>query len=221
MIEVERIPPVRIRLIPNGIPPLVPSGHDVRAELSLRDVPLIGTVCELRPEKAVDLLVDATAALRRDRLPVQLVIVGDGPEETRLRAQISARGLDAAVHLMGRRDDVPDILAALDVAVCCSDFEGTPLSVVEYMAAGLPIVATQVGGLPELVHDGENGLLVERRDASGLAAAIGKLLRDAELRRTLGETGRERQRRELGLEAMVAAFEELYLELYARSKRPR
>ena len=92
-----------------------------------------------------------------------------------LRAQIAATGLQETVLLLGTRRDVPDVIAAADIAVCCSDFEGTPLSVMEYMAAGKPVVARNVGGLPELVEHGVHGLLFDGREAAGLAAAITEL----------------------------------------------
>ena len=102
---------------------------------------------------------------------MRFVIAGEGPERERLETLRRALGLDRAFSLPGARDDVPDLLAAFDVAVCCSDFEGGPLSVMEYMDAGLPVVATRVGGLPELVADGVTGELVPARDPAALGAA--------------------------------------------------
>jgi glycosyltransferase involved in cell wall biosynthesis len=216
MMDVEGIPAERIRVVQNGIPPLVRHGHDVRAELGIAaGAAVIGTVCELRPEKALDVLVDAAAALA----DVTVLIVGDGPEEARLRARIRDAGVDRRVRLLGRRDDVADVLAAFDVAVCCSDFEAAPLSVMEYMAAALPVVATRVGGLPDLVRDDETGVLVERRDPAALAAAVTGLLDSPAERRRLGAAARDRQRRDYDFARFVNRIEELYLELRARSAR--
>jgi glycosyltransferase involved in cell wall biosynthesis len=116
---------------------------------------------------------------------------------------------------------VPALLDALDVAVLSSDYEGSPLSVMEYMAAGLPVVSTRVGGVPELVEDGREGLLVPPRDPAALADAIGRLLRDPAEAERLGANGRERQRREFSLDAMVRRIEELYEELWLASPRRR
>ena len=110
------------------------------------------------------MLVAATAVLTAEFPAVRVLVAGDGPEREALRAAVKEAGLDEHVLLLGTRRDVPDLLEAADVAVCCSDFEGAPLSVMEYMAAGKPVVATNVGGLPELVDSGVSGLLVEPRD---------------------------------------------------------
>ena len=120
----------------------------------------------------------------------------------------------------GARGDVPDVLAALDLAVCCSDFEGGPLSVMEYMGAGLPVVATRVGGLPELVLDRETGVLVEARRPGELAGAIGDLLDDPDDRKRMGAAGRALRASEYDIDVWVGRIERLYLKL-ARSAAGR
>jgi glycosyltransferase involved in cell wall biosynthesis len=223
MIEVERVDASRVRFLANGIPPWpADAGDDVRAELGIApDAPVIATVCQLRPEKALDLLVDSTA-LVRERFPdVRVLIAGDGPQEGALRAHVAAKGLQQTVTLLGPRRDVPAVLAAADVAVCCSDFEGTPLSVMEYMAAAKPVVATRVGGLPDLVEDSVQGLLVPPRDAAGLAAALADLLGDPERRTRMGAAARERQLREFSLAATLRSLEDLYEELFRATARAR
>jgi glycosyltransferase involved in cell wall biosynthesis len=220
MIEIEGIPAALIRTIPNGIPPLAPTGRDVRAELGIPPgAPVVGTVSLFRSEKALDLLVDAVALLRRDFPDLRALIAGDGPAEKRaeLEAHIASRGVRDAVVLLGRRSDIADVIASFDLAIICSDFEGCPLSVVEYMASGKAVVATRVGGLPALVEDGVSGLLVPPRDADALARAVGELLRDPERRAAMGEQGRERQRRDYDEGAMLRRFEDLYEELAARA----
>jgi glycosyltransferase involved in cell wall biosynthesis len=222
MVDVERVNPRRICVLPNAIPRGTRSGHDVRAELGIpREAPVVATVCQLRPEKALDLLVEAAGLVRREFPEVRVLIAGDGGEEPRLREQIAAAGLQENVLLLGTRRDVPDVLAAADVAVCSSDFEGTPLSVMEYMAAGRPVVATRVGGLPELITHGVHGLLFERRDVEGLAGAVAELLRDPVRRRQMGEHARARQLREFDLESSVRRLEELYELLYLHTERGR
>jgi glycosyltransferase involved in cell wall biosynthesis len=216
MIEVEGIRPERTTFIPNGIPaPPPPSGKDVRGELGLdADAPLIGSVGFLRPQKAFDVLVEAAAVLAREFPQVRVLIVGDGEQREQLEQLARAFGVERQVVLTGRRLDVPDILATLDVAVCCSDYEGSPLSVMEYMAAGLPVVATRVGGVPDLIDDGVEGLVVERRAPEALADAIARLLRDPALARELGDHGRDRRAREFDIDVMVRRLEELYRSLY-------
>jgi glycosyltransferase involved in cell wall biosynthesis len=222
MIEHERIPPQDIALVPNGIASgRGPSpGRDVRRELGIpAGAPVAGSVGSLRPEKRFDVLVRAAAALVAGRPGARVLIAGDGPERARLEGLVRELGLSGSVLLLGARDDVPEVLAALDVAVTCSDFEGAPLSVLEYMEAALPVVATRVGGLSHLIQDGVHGLLVPRRDPAALAAAIDELLGDPARRAAMGRAGRERRRSEFSLEVMVGRVEALYERLYADSPR--
>lgn len=223
MIEVEGVDPDKIRLIPNGIADPEPGdGGAVRRELGIpENAPVIGVVCELRAQKALEVLFAAAAQLRHELPELRVLVAGDGPEREGLEEEARRLDLDGTVRLLGIRRDVPALLDALDVAVLSSDYEGSPLSVMEYMAAGKPVVSTRVGGVPELVEDGVHGLLVEPRDPGALAAAIGRLLHDPAEARRLGEQGRERQQRELSLDAMVRKIEDLYEELWLASPRRR
>ena len=222
MIDVEGISTERIRVLPNAIPARRPSSHDVRAELGIpATAPVVGTVCQLRPEKALDVLVSAAAILRPRHPELRVLIAGDGGEKDRLQELVGQNGLERNVLFLGTRTDVPDVLAAIDVAVCCSHFEGTPLSVMEYMAAGKPVVASEVGGLPELIEDGVHGLLVDPGSATGLAGAIARVLADPDERAEMGRRAHERQRREFELEGAVRRLEDLYEELYRATARGR
>jgi glycosyltransferase involved in cell wall biosynthesis len=222
MIELEGIPSSKIRVIPNRIMPLPPPRFDLRSELGLREnAPVIGTLTVLRPEKALDVLVDA-ATLLRPRFPDLVVLIaGTGPEEERLRALIRERGLESTVRLLGFRSNVADVLASIDVAIFSSDREGSPLAVMESMAAAKPIVATRVGGIPALVDDGEHALLTPTRDAQALADAVARLLSDGDLRERLGRNARDRQRREFDIRSTVRAVQDLYEQLFATSRRGR
>ena len=115
----------------------------------------------------------------------------------------------------GYRQDVADMLAAMDVAVCCSRFEGGPVSVMEYMDAGVPTVATRVGGIPELIEDKASGLLVEPGSSAALAGAIDALLDDPGLRSRLGADGQARKRRDHDIDQWVGRIEALYSSLLA------
>jgi glycosyltransferase involved in cell wall biosynthesis len=222
MIEIERIPAERVRFLANGIDPEAPtSGRDLRAELGLGPGPLIGAVGSLRAQKAYDILIRAAADLRKDHPDLHVLIAGDGPEKPRLEALVSELGLSEVIVMPGRRLDVPDLLAALDLAVCASHFEGSPLAVMEYMEAGLPIVATRVGGVPDLIEDGVHGLLVEPGDPAALAVAIQDLLNDHARASTFGARAHERRRREFDLDVMVHNIETLYDELLVASVRRR
>lgn len=220
MIELEHVPASRARYLPIGIEPPPPrAGRDVRAELGIpADAPVIGTVCALRPQKRLDVLVDAAELLHHDFPELHVLIAGSGSEGE----LIAARALPF-VHLLGftAPHDVPDVIAALDVAVNSSDFEGSPLGIMEFMAQDRAVVATAVGGTPDLIEDGVHGLLVPRRDPQALADAVGRLLRDSELRERLAGAARERQASEFDVRVLVRRLEELYVELLEKKRRIR
>ena len=184
---------------------------------------MIGTVCELRVEKAVEILIEAAAMLIEDFPDLKVLIVGDGSERRRLEELVERFGLAKSVIFLGwrSRERLPGVLDALDVAVSSSNVEATSLTVIEFMAAGKPIVATRVGGTPTLIEDGRDGVLVPARDPAGLARAIAALLRDPARGQTLGLHARERQRREFGFELMVQRLEDLYECLFWSSERGR
>jgi glycosyltransferase involved in cell wall biosynthesis len=221
MIEVEGVDPAKIRLIPNGIPsPANGAVADVRAELGIEPgAPVLGVVCELRAQKALEVLFEAAALLLAEFPTLKVLVAGDGPERARLEEDARRLGVADTVLFLGIRRDVPAVLAAVDVAVLSSDYEGSPLSVMEYMAAAKPVVSTRVGGVPELVQEDVHGLLVEPRDPEALAEAVARLLRDPALAKRLGAEGRKRQQREFSLEAMVGRIEDLYEELWLASGR--
>ncbi|RFU42698.1 glycosyltransferase, partial [Actinomadura logoneensis] len=163
----------------------------VRAELGVEDRPLIVTVGRLAEQKGLPSLLDASAGWGR-RTPAPLVVIaGDGPLEERLRARIEDE--DLPVRLLGRRADVPALLAAADVAVLPSLWEGQPLVVQEILRAGRPLVATRVGGVPGMVgEDGEAALLVPAEDPEALEKAVVRVLDDPALAVRLGAAAAQR-----------------------------
>lgn len=223
MIEIEHIGRDRIRFIPNGIPPRrLAHGANVRAELGIAPgAPVIGSVGSLRPQKALHYLIECAALLVHAFPDLRVLIVGQGQEEPRIRSLIRRYDLEQTVVLVGQRSDVPEVLAAFDVAVSTSDWEGSPLAVMEYMAAGKPVVATRVGGIPDLITHGVHGLLVERGDVERLVQSIAELLRDPERRAAMGARGRRRQRLEFDIDLMVRRLEVLYEELFRVTERGR
>ncbi|MGZ4177105.1 MAG: glycosyltransferase family 4 protein, partial [Solirubrobacteraceae bacterium] len=191
-----------------GAPP--GDGAAVAREVGLTPgAPVLVQTATLRPQKAVEVMIAATAIVRRAHPGVRLLVAGAG-DIARFEAVAAAEGVADAVSLLGPRGDVADLLAAASVGVLSSDFEGMPLAVLEYMAAGLPVVATDVGGLPEIVRDGETGFLTAPRDPAALAERIGRLLSDPGLAREMGGRGRRRQRELFSREAMVGAVSALY-----------
>jgi glycosyltransferase involved in cell wall biosynthesis len=220
MIEVERIAPRRLALLPNGIRALRPGdGRAVRAELGIgEDEPVVGTVCIIRSEKALDVLVRAAAIVIRGFPNLRVLIVGDGPARASVEAVTDRLGLSERVLFTGARADVPDVLAAMDVAVLSSDYEGIPLSILEFMDAGKPIVATRVGGIPEVIEDGVHGMLVPPRDEAAMAAAVEGVLRDMDRGREMGARARDRCRREFSIDRTVERLEQLYEQLHSRRR---
>ena len=223
MIEKEHIPPEAVRVIPNGIAPPVRQGTDLRAELGVAPgTALIGAVGRLYPQKSYKDLIAAMALLKRESArPIRCVIVGHGPEREALQALIDELGLGEEMRLIGRRQDIPDVIAALDVAVLSSSFEGLPLAMIEYMAGAAPIVATSVGGVPELIQDGVHGLLVRPGEPAEIAAAIERLLEDRVLASALGRAAQERQRANYDQDVVLRRLEDLYFELLATSRSSR
>ncbi len=222
MVEIERVAPHKVLFVPNGIAtPPPPSGADVRAELGIpSDAPVIGTVSVLRPQKALDVLIRAAVPLLSELPDLRVLIAGEGWDKPKLEELIEQLGVGDRVQLLGFRSDVPDVLEALDVAVSSSNFEGSPLAVMEFMESARPIVATRVGGVPDLIDDGVHGLLADAGDVDGLTAAIRRMLGDREAARAMGERARERRRREFDIALMVSRFESLYESLRAGAGLP-
>lgn len=165
-------------------------------------------------------LIDAFQALcsREEQAAphLKLAIVGEGKERVNLESQIAQLGLEDSVRLLGNRQDVPALLSEADIFVLSSIAEGMPGAVLEGMASGLPVVATRVGGVTEIVADGETGSLVDPSDPEALAVALGRYVRDPDLRLQHGRAGRARVERRFSLAAMLSAYSALYDGLTAR-----
>ena len=175
--------------------------------------PRVVMVNRLVDGKGFEVLLDAAAEVCAGNASVCLV--GEGPRRDSLQAEIDDRGLDGSVFLVGFREDIPSVLAASDVLVLPSFREGTPRVITEAMASGLPVVATDVAGIPEQVADGESGYLIQPGDARALAARLEELLADPDRREWMGENGAERAER-FSVETMLADLDELYQGLVGR-----
>jgi len=216
------VPADKVEVIPNGVDSRFCPGDQAEARRRL-DLPeagaLLGFVGLLVPVKGLDVLLDAMARL--DGPAAHCVLVGDGPERQALEARARALGLGARLHFAGQRPagEIPDWLNAFDALVLPSRSEGRPNVVLEAMSSGLPVVATRVGGTPELVRPGDTGWLVEPEDPAALAAALGELLGLADLGRGMGARGREVIVSEgLTWEANARRTEELYSRLRREAK---
>jgi glycosyltransferase involved in cell wall biosynthesis len=209
-----RLPPRTVRVIHNGVRSHVGSREATRRELRVGGhEPLIVAIGNLYPVKGHLVLLQALSVLHENPAFARchVAIAGRGDQEATLRAYATAQGLAPFVHLLGWRDDVADLLAAADIFALPSLSEGVPLALLEAMFAGQAIVASGVGGIPEIVTSGREALLVPPGDPRALGVALARLLEDAPLRRGLGAAARRRADREFTVSTMVDNYERLYL----------
>jgi sugar transferase (PEP-CTERM/EpsH1 system associated) len=210
----------RMRVIPNGIDPrridesAGSNRRDVRGELGICDDDfVIGTVARLDQTKDTMTLTRAFTQLYRSRQEpkLKLLVVGDGEKKVEIQNYVNEQRLSNRVIFTGLRHDVPRLLGAMDLFALSSLSEGIPITVLEAMCASLPVVATNVGALPELVEEGVTGFLVEPKDIPALAERFSRLYQRRELARDFGLTGRRKVEREFRLEQMLKRYADLYL----------
>jgi glycosyltransferase involved in cell wall biosynthesis len=207
------VPERKVRLVPNGVRPMIAArgAGELRAGLGLApDACVVLSVARLAPVKGLDVLVEAVARARQTRPRLVLVVAGEGPERPGLEARARTARIDA--RFLGNRSDVGDLLAASDIYAQPSRSECAGQALVEAMLAGCAVVASDTGGLKEIVHDGATGLLVPVGDVAALAAAIGSLADDAPRRAWLGVRARASACALPGQDAMCRATEAVYEE---------
>jgi glycosyltransferase involved in cell wall biosynthesis len=211
--------PEKIAVIPLGLdlePFLESAGYrgKLRRELGMSNGELlVGIVGRIFPVKNHRLFLEAAARVAAELETARFLVVGDGVLRPAMEEYARALGLGDRVVFTGWRRDLPLIYPDLDVLVVSSNNEGTPVSAIEAMAAGCPVVATCVGGLPDLVADGETGCLVPPRDPAALAAGILRLLGDRETARRLGEAARAAVAERFAVKRLCRDVENLYVEL--------
>jgi glycosyltransferase involved in cell wall biosynthesis len=210
--EVVALPPGSVRTIHNGVP--IGPVHTTEPK---HTGSVVGTMARLDPVKGLDVLLRALA----DLPDATLVIAGDGPEGPALRDLAEELGVGTRVRFEGWSDDPEASLARYDVFALPSRSEGLPLSVCEAMVAGLPVVASDVGSVREIVDDGVTGLLVPAGDVPALTSALRGLLADAATRRAMGERGRQRVAEGFSVKSMTQAYESLYDEVTRDARGPR
>lgn len=217
----------RCLVIANGIPtsqyarPQV-TRREWRAREGLTDDQVL-FVCVARfaAQKNHSLLLKAFAQGFAPDPNAHLILVGEGALRGQLEEQARNLGLASQIHFLGLRTDIPNVLGAMDVFVLSSDWEGNPLSVMEAMASGLPIVSTAVGGIPDLIANGREGFLVPPGDAKGFSGAMTFLLRDQESRQSIGTAAARRAKENFDVSKMVRAYEQLYENLIDHAHRSR
>jgi glycosyltransferase involved in cell wall biosynthesis len=206
-----------ITTIPNAIEPKpIDNSPTTKIRESLGvplEVPLVGFIGRLWPQKRVQDLIWATDILRMSGWNFRVVIVGDGPRRVALKRFADALEIMPIVHFVGHRNDVPEIMRALDMLVLPSKFEGLPNVALEAMMAGKPVVGTRIAGTDEVVVDGETGILVPPQQPLELARAIRSILADPALGKRMGAAGRDRVLSHFSIEGMIAKYERLYDEI--------
>lgn len=219
--EVERFPLAKVFVIPNGVDAARfsprTSGKRVREELGIGPAaPVVGIVAALRPEKNHGLFLRAAARVRRQVDGAKFLIVGDGGEREALQRLTEQLGLVMDVRFLGNRPDIPEVLAACDVFALTSKMEANPVSILEAMACGKPVVAPNVGSIAESVMDGQTGFLTEAGNEAQVVDRLVELLRDRRLAEQMGAKGRQALETRWSLERMVEGYEDLICDVYRR-----
>lgn len=216
------VPAEKIAVIPSGIDfsvfDEIKDRNFLQREFGFADDDfLVGIVAALEDHKGHAYLFQATKIIREHSPKIKLIVVGTGSLRLELESQVHQLGIEDIVFFLGFREDVPRILASLDLFVLSSHLEGLGSSLLDAMASRLPVVATRAGGIPEIVRHGETGLLVPPKDPEALAKAIIELYHDRNLANYLAEKGREYVRRHFSAEAMADRVVDLYFKI-ARKK---
>lgn len=221
--DAEGIPPEKISVIHNGmdLEPFLASRafrKTVRAELGIKDTDLVaGVVANLRPVKGLDVFLRAAGLVKKSLPEAKFLIIGEGPERERLQKLSTALGLDKSVLFLGRRQDIPRLLGAIDAGALTSHSESFSNAVVEYLASGLPVVCTDVGGCREAVEDGVNGFVVRPGDHAHVAEGLLKVLGDGKSG-AMSEESRRKAEALFSISMMMKNYEEFYLTVSGHGK---
>ena len=223
LIDHNGLHPSAVFSIPTGVDmerfrPGVPN-EDVRRGLGIQGgQPVVGTVSFLRSEKGIDVFIEAIDLLKKEFPSVYCLIVGDGPEHQTLLSLIRKRRLEKTIVLTGFREDIPELLQMMDVFVLPSLEEGMPQALLQAMAMERVVVASSVGGVPEVIRHGETGFLVPPRNPSALSQHLAWLLREPNQGKAMGQTSRQLIDSHYSMETMVKKTEALYSSLWEKHK---
>jgi glycosyltransferase involved in cell wall biosynthesis len=213
--------PSVFEVIPYGIEKRLFEKRDesVRGEFGFESGDLVvGSIACLKHQKSPEDFVKLAATVRKMFPRVKFLLIGDGSLRPGIEKLVSKNGLDGQLVLAGWRSDIPRIMSAIDVFVLTSLWEGLPISVLEAMAASLPVVATDTGGIKEVISSGDNGFLVRTRDINLMTDYVVDLLRDEGLRRRIGSRGSASIEGRLGVEEMTRKTQGLYSAIISRKK---
>lgn len=214
-IQQENIKPDKIKIIYNGIKV---EKYNVQVDVAKKklelgidpDAPVVGKIANLRPVKGHCYFLKAAAKVLEKFPRTNFVLIGNGSLEEKLKQYANELNISTQVKFLGLREDIPEIISTLDISVLSSLTEGCSNTILESMAGGKPVIATNVGGNPELIVDGETGLIVPSRNATALADAECKLISDRVAAIKMGERGRDRVAKLFNMDKIIAEFEEVY-----------
>lgn len=203
---------VNADVIYNGIDlePIRSPGSDIRQKMNWGRRPVIGAVARLAKQKGLQYLLRAAPAVLQDNPDALFVFVGEGPERQSLEAEAKGLGIEDAVCFLGVREDIAELLSAMDVVAMPSLSEGLPMALLEAMASAKAVVASRVGAVPHVIQDRVNGILLSPGDVRGLAAALQYLLKSSELRLELGKNARESVESSFSAASMAKQYLEIY-----------
>ena len=216
----EGCPAKKVRVIPNGVDlqrfhPRWPD-RKLQRELDLDPgTPTVGIIAALRPEKNHELFLHVAALVHVELPETRFLIVGDGPQRSKLEALARSLGVEKAVRFLGTRRDVPELLSLMDVVMLTSHMEANPLCLLEAMASEKPVVASRVGSITESVHDGRTGYLAAPGDSQGMATRVLELLQDRRRASSMGRAAREAVIARWSVDRMVRGYEDLIAEIYS------
>ena len=210
------VPAEKIKIIANGIDVQAFEHAQPLPVLNVTNEKVIGMVARLDLQKGFEYLLRAVRELCNTFAGLKVVIVGEGPDRQAIEEMVKEYGLQSNVVLAGQQSEMPAVYAAMDIFVLPSLNEGLPMTILEAMAASRPVIATRVGAIPKVIHDGENGLLVNPRDTEGLRNAIASLLSDPERCRRMGEKAHDWVSRNYTSEAMALKYRQLYDEILGK-----
>ncbi|MEA1951617.1 MAG: glycosyltransferase [Planctomycetota bacterium] len=217
----EGCPAGKVRVINNGVDvekfhPRWPAAA-LREELNLpQDAPVVGIVAALRPEKRHDLFLRSAAIIRGEIPKARFLVVGDGPQREEIERLVGELALNDCVHLLGSRDDVPEVLSLMDVFMLTSEMEANPVSILEAMASEKPVVAPQVGSISETVAHGKTGFLFEAGDVDASAALAVELLALPGQAQEMGRHAREQVISRWSIERMVEGYQDMIADIYTQ-----
>lgn len=219
LVEHQRFPAERVHVVPNGVDTSrfapIPGGGPLRDELNLPPTtPLVGILAALRPEKNHELFLAAARRLHERIGDARFVVIGDGPQRESLERLANSLGVADVVHFLGNRSDVPTVLASLNVLTLTSHNEASPVSILEGMACGLPVVATDVGSVSATVREGQTGHVVPAGDEDAFVERVASLLEHPLTAHTWGDAARRQVIDTASLDVMVRGYETLISGLY-------